>query len=116
MGWGRGSSNASGLPNEGQEFGAITLFAQGPDIPGVTIRDTDIVDSTYDGIQFKTGGGAMPDVKVSNVRIDKSVNGCGILAMGGARGSATLTDVAITNSAESDVCVEPGSQFAINRN
>jgi hypothetical protein len=102
--------------NEDQEFGAITLFAQGPDIPGVTIRDTDIVDSTYDGIQFKTGGGAMPDVKVSNVRIDKSVNGCGILAMGGARGSATLTDVTITNSAESDVCVEPGSQFVINRN
>ncbi|MGV9454604.1 CARDB domain-containing protein [Streptomyces sp. NPDC003635] len=101
--------------NEDQEFGAITLFAQGPNIPGVTIRDTDIHDSTYDGIQFKTGGGAMPDVKVSNVRIDKSVNGCGVLAMSGARGSATLTDVTITNSAEDDVCVEPGSQFVINR-
>ncbi|MFF3348871.1 CARDB domain-containing protein [Streptomyces sp. NPDC002779] len=101
--------------NEDQEFGAITLFAQGPNIPGVTIRDTDIHDSTYDGIQFKTGGGAMPDVKISNVRIDKSVNGCGVLAMGGARGSATLTDVTITNSAESDICVEPGSQFVINR-
>ncbi|MET9444312.1 CARDB domain-containing protein [Streptomyces sp. NPDC006610] len=101
--------------NEDQEFGAITLFAQGPDIPGVIIRDTDIVDSTYDGIQFKTGGGAMPDVKVSNVRIDKSVNGCGVLAMSGARGSATLTDVTITDSAESDICVEPGSQFVIHR-
>lgn len=101
---------------EAQEFGAITLFAQGPDIPGVTIRDTEIHDSTYDGIQFKTGGGAMPGVKVSNVRIDTSVNGCGVLAMGGARGSATLTDVTITGSAEGDVCVEPGSQFVINRN
>ncbi|WP_329343316.1 discoidin domain-containing protein [Streptomyces sp. NBC_00663] len=101
--------------NEDQEFGAITLFAQGPDIPGVTIRDTDIHDSTYDGIQFKTGGGAMPGVKVSNVRIDKSLNGCGVLAMGGARGSATLTGVTITGSAEGDVCVEPGSQFVINR-
>ncbi|MFJ5778818.1 CARDB domain-containing protein [Streptomyces sp. NPDC093094] len=101
---------------EAQEFGAITLFAQGPDIPGVTIRDTEIHDSTYDGIQFKTGGGAMPNVKVDNVRIDKSVNGCGVLAMGGARGSATLTNVTVTNSAESDVCVEPGSQFVINRN
>ncbi|MGC9498534.1 CARDB domain-containing protein [Streptomyces sp. WG7] len=101
--------------NEDQEFGAITLFAQGPDIPGVTIRDTDIHDSTYDGIQFKTGGGSIPDVKVTGVRIDKSVNGCGILAMSGARGSATLTDVTITDSAESDVCVEPGSQFVINR-
>ncbi|MEV7992931.1 CARDB domain-containing protein [Streptomyces sp. NPDC086077] len=101
---------------EAQEFGAITLFAQGPDIPGVTIRDTEIHDSTYDGIQFKTGGGAMPNVKITNVRIDKSVNGCGVLAMGGARGSATLTDVTITNSAESDVCVEPGSQFVVTRN
>ncbi|MFC9063126.1 CARDB domain-containing protein, partial [Streptomyces sp. NPDC057074] len=101
--------------NEDQEFGAITLFGQGQDIPGVTIRDTEILDSTYDGIQFKTGGGAMPDVKISNVRIDKSNNGSGILAMGGARGSATLTDVTITNSAEEDVTIEPGSQFKINR-
>jgi hypothetical protein len=101
--------------NEDQEFGAITLFAQGPNIPGVTIRDTDIHDSTYDGIQFKTGGGAIPDAKITNVRIDKSVGGCGILAMSGARGNATLTDVTITDSAESDVCVEPGSQFVITR-
>ncbi|MFG3658687.1 CARDB domain-containing protein [Streptomyces sp. NPDC047706] len=100
---------------EAQEFGAITLFAQGPDIPGVTIRDTDIHDSTYDGIQFKTGGGAMPGVKVSDVRIDKSVGGCGVLAMSGARGSATLTNVTITESAQGDVCVEPGSQFVVNR-
>ncbi|MFD7958889.1 CARDB domain-containing protein [Streptomyces ardesiacus] len=100
---------------EAQEFGAITLFAQGQDIPGVTIRDTEISDSTYDGIQFKTGGGAMPDVKIENVRIDRSNNGSGILAMSGARGSATLTDVTITNSAKEDVRIEPGSQFRINR-
>ncbi|WP_224059037.1 CARDB domain-containing protein [Streptomyces kanamyceticus] len=100
--------------NEDQEFGAITLFAQGPDIPGVTIRDTDIHDSTYDGIQFKTGGGAMPDVKISNVAISKSNNGSGILAMGGARGSATLTNVRITGSRDGDIRVEPGSQFVIN--
>ncbi|MFJ8659575.1 CARDB domain-containing protein [Streptomyces sp. NPDC093795] len=100
--------------NEDQEFGAITLFAQGQPIPGVTIRDTEILDSTYDGIQFKTGGGEMPNVKITNVRIDKSVNGCGILAMGGARGSATLSGVTITNSAKGDTCVEPGSQFVLN--
>ncbi|GAB7110182.1 CARDB domain-containing protein [Streptomyces phaeofaciens JCM 4814] len=99
--------------NEDQEFGAITLFAQGQDIPGVTIRDTEIHDSTYDGIQFKTGGGAMPGVKITNVRIDRSVNGSGILAMSGARGSATLSDVTITGSAQGDVLIEPGSQFTI---
>ncbi|MZD04321.1 APHP domain-containing protein [Streptomyces sp. SID5785] len=100
--------------NEDQEFGAITLFAQGPDIPGVTIRDTDIHDSTYDGIQFKTGGGAIPDVKIDNVSVSRSNNGSGILAMGGARGSATLTDVTISGSRDGDVLVEPGSQFVIN--
>lgn len=100
--------------NEDQEFGAITLFAQGPDIPGVTIRDTDIHDSTYDGIQFKTGGGAMPDVKISDVTISKSNNGSGILAMSGARGSATLTDVTISDSRDGDIFKEPGSQFVIN--
>ncbi|MFJ6700317.1 CARDB domain-containing protein [Streptomyces sp. NPDC091272] len=100
--------------NEDQEFGAITLFAQGQPIPGVTIRDTDIRDSTYDGIQFKTGGGEMPGVQIKNVTIDKSNNGSGILAMSGARGSATLSGVTITNSAQGNVLIEPGSQFVIN--
>lgn len=98
---------------EQQEFGAITLFAQGQNIPGVTIRDTDIHDSTYDGIQFKSGGGATPDVKIDNVRISKSNNGAGIRAHGGARGNAALCDVTITDSADGDVLVEPGSQFAV---
>ncbi|MFE3475024.1 CARDB domain-containing protein [Streptomyces bacillaris] len=99
--------------NEDQEFGAITLFPQNLPIPGVTIRDTDILDSTYDGIQFKTGGGLMPDVKIQNVRIDKSNSGSGILAMGGARGNATLTNVTITDSRDGHVLIEPGSQFTI---
>ncbi|MFC9653700.1 glycosyl hydrolase family 28-related protein [Streptomyces sp. NPDC056937] len=98
---------------EAQEFGAITIFPASRDITGVTIRDTEILDSTYDGIQFKNGGGNVPDVKISNVEIDKSNNGSGVLAMGGARGSATLTDVTITNSAQGDVLIEPGSSFVI---
>ncbi|MFI2356031.1 CARDB domain-containing protein [Streptomyces anulatus] len=100
--------------NEDQEFGAITLFPQNLPIPGVTIRDTDIIDSTYDGIQFKTGGGLMQDVTIENVRIDKSTNGSGILAMGGARGNATLTNVTITDSRDGHVTIEPGSQFTVS--
>ncbi|WP_350278188.1 CARDB domain-containing protein [Kribbella sp. HUAS MG21] len=96
---------------EAQEFGAITLFPANLPIPGVTIRDTEIHDSTYDGIQFKTGGGEMPNVQLTNVRIDKSNNGSGILAMGGARGSATLSNVTITNSRDGDILKEPGSTF-----
>ncbi|GII44589.1 hypothetical protein Psi02_10130 [Planotetraspora silvatica] len=99
--------------NEDQEFGAITLFPSSRDITGVTIRDTDISDSTYDGIQFKTGGGNMPNVAITNVKIDKSNNGAGILAMSGARGNATLTNVTITNSADGDIVKQPGSQFTI---
>ncbi|MFD9735456.1 discoidin domain-containing protein [Umezawaea sp. NPDC059074] len=98
---------------EAQEFGALTLFAANKDITGVTIRDTDISDSTYDGIQFKTGGGTMPGVVISNVKIDKSNNGSGVLAMSGARGSATLSNVTITNSAQGNILVEPGSGFTI---
>ncbi|MET8366883.1 CARDB domain-containing protein [Micromonospora sp. NPDC005194] len=100
--------------NEDQEFGAITLFPATRDIVGVTIRDTDVIDSTYDGIQFKNGGGNMPNVAITNVRIDKSNNGAGILAMGGARGNANLTNVTITNSADGNIVIEPGSQFVIN--
>ncbi|WP_043627322.1 hypothetical protein [Nonomuraea candida] len=98
---------------EAQKFGAITLYAQNRDITGVTIRDTDIFDSTYDGIQFKSGGGNMPGVAITGVRIDRSNNGAGILAQSSARGSATLTDVTITNSATGDIVREPGSAFVI---
>ncbi|MEV4319976.1 CARDB domain-containing protein [Actinocrispum sp. NPDC049592] len=98
---------------EAQEFGAITLFAPNGDIPGVTIRDTDISDSTYDGIQFKAGGGAYPNVAITNTRIDKSNNGSGILAMGSARGNARLTNVTITNSRDGNILIEPGSSFTI---
>ncbi|MFC7742949.1 right-handed parallel beta-helix repeat-containing protein [Nocardiopsis composta] len=97
-----------------QEFGAITVFPASSDIPGVVIRDTDIHDSTYDGIQFKSGGGAMPDVEITGVTISKSNNGAGVLAQGGARGNAVLTDVEITDSADGDIVVEPGSQFVID--
>lgn len=100
--------------NEDQEFGAITLFPATRDIVGVTIRDTDIVDSTYDGIQFKNGGGAMPNVAITNVKIDKSNNGAGILAMAGARGNATLSNVTITNSADGNIVIQPGSPFVIS--
>ncbi|WUR61308.1 discoidin domain-containing protein [Micromonospora chokoriensis] len=99
--------------NEDQEFGAITLFPSTRDIVGVTIRDTDIIDSTFDGIQFKNGGGNMPNVAITNVRIDKSNNGAGILAMSGARGNANLTNVTITNSADGNIVIQPGSQFVI---
>ncbi|MEV6967249.1 discoidin domain-containing protein [Hamadaea sp. NPDC051192] len=98
---------------EAQEFGAITLFASTTDIVGVTIRDTEIYDSTYDGIQFKTGGGSMPNVKITNVRVQGSVNGAGILAMGGARGNAVLSNVTCTGNADGNIVIQPGSQFQI---
>ncbi|MGW1448415.1 CARDB domain-containing protein [Micromonospora sp. NPDC002411] len=100
--------------NEDQEFGAITIFPATRDIVGVTIRDTDIIDSTFDGIQFKNGGGNIPNLAITNVRIDKSNNGAGILAMSGARGNANLTNVTITNSADGNIVIQPGSQFVIN--
>ncbi|MQY12605.1 hypothetical protein SRB5_27410 [Streptomyces sp. RB5] len=96
---------------EAQEFGAITVFPAGPDIPGVVIRDTEIHDSTYDGIQFKQGGGAVPNAQLTNITIDRSNNGAGILAQAGVRGGATLTNVTVTNSADGDIVVQPGSQF-----
>ncbi|GGT86023.1 hypothetical protein GCM10010272_33570 [Streptomyces lateritius] len=53
-------------------------------------------------------------MKITNVRIDGSNNVSGILAMSGARGNATLTNVTITDSAEGHVLVEPGSQFVFD--
>ena len=118
--WWCGLASADGISgthrrvgNGDQEFSAITLFPSTKDITGVTIRDTDISDFTYDGIQFKDGGGAMPNVAITNMRIDKSNNGAGILAMGGARGSATLSNVTITNSKTGDIVIAPGSTFTI---
>ena len=53
-------------------------------------------------------------MKINDVRISKSNNGAGIRAHGGARGSATLSNVTITDSADGNILVEPGSQFVIN--
>ncbi len=53
--------------------------------------------------------------QITNVRIDDSNNGgAGILAMGGARGSAVLTNVTITNSSSAHVGLNPGSQFVFS--
>ncbi len=46
--------------NEDQEFGAITLFPSTKDITGVTIRDTDISDSTYDASSSRPAGATCP--------------------------------------------------------
>jgi Alpha-1,3-glucanase catalytic domain D2 len=100
---------------EVQQFGAITLYAPETEIKGVIIRDSEIVDSTYDGIQFKSAGNAYTGVQISNVRIDKSNNGAGILAQGSARGDATLKNVTITGSAKGDIVKEPGSTFVFNQ-
>jgi hypothetical protein len=55
-----------------QKFGAVTLFPSTVDIVGAVIRDREISDSTYDGLQLKNGGGNMPNVSVSNTKIDRS--------------------------------------------
>jgi hypothetical protein len=34
--------------------------------------------------------------------------------MSGARGNANLTNVTITNSADGNIVIQPGSQFVIN--
>ncbi|GIJ47620.1 hypothetical protein Val02_45060 [Virgisporangium aliadipatigenens] len=94
-----------------QLFGAITLYAPESEIKGVVIRDSEIVDSTYDGIQFKSAGNAYPGVRISDVRIAGCLNGAGVLAQGSARGDATLTNVSISGCAVGDVVREPGSQF-----
>jgi sulfopyruvate decarboxylase TPP-binding subunit len=57
----------------------------------------------------------MPNVAITNVRIDRSNNGAGILAMAQARGSARLTNVTITNSGDGDIVIEPGSGFVITQ-
>ncbi|MFF1273193.1 hypothetical protein ACFVZC_07260 [Streptomyces marokkonensis] len=57
----------------------------------------------------------MPDARITGVTTDRSSNGSGLLAMGGARGGATPTDVTVTGSAEGDVEIEPGSPLVIHR-
>ncbi|MFF8034711.1 MULTISPECIES: hypothetical protein [unclassified Streptomyces] len=57
----------------------------------------------------------MPDARISGATTGRPTHGSGIPAMGGARGSATPTDVTITGSAEGDVATAPGSPFVFDR-
>ena len=52
----------------------------------------------------------------TTMKIDGSNNGAGILAMAQARGSATLTNVTITNSADGNIVTQPGSGFTFTGN
>ena len=78
--------------NEDQEFGAITLFPQGKDITGVTIRDTDISTRPTTASSSRRAAATCRTSRSPTSRIDKSNNGAGILAMSGARGNATLIE------------------------
>lgn len=78
--------------------------------PGIALHD-----SAYDGVRSTTGGGAVPDVRISDVTVGESDDGAGFPARGRGRGGATLTHVTLTGSAEGDVLIEPGVTFVIGR-
>ena len=52
-----------------------------------------------------------PGGSIGDLAVNGTVND---LAMSGARGNAVLSDVQITNSADGNIVIQPGSQFTIS--
>jgi len=97
----RNSLIRAGGPMWGNPYGALMIRAEQQDIANLVIRDIDIQDATYSGIEF-SGPKTM-----SNVTLDKiNINGAGkygVYATGDARGSVTFTNFTLKDAAGGEV-------------
>ncbi len=78
-------------------FGAIWLRADLPNTNGITIRNADVIDPSYSGIQFQ-GAGTFSNLLLENVTVSNPTTDC-IEVKAGTTGSATLRNVQLVSDA-----------------
>ncbi len=98
----------------GQEFGAIWLRADQNPTNGITIKNVDIIDPTYQGIHVQgSGGGVLTNVLFENVTIAHPTT-YGIQVKAGAAGAATFKNVTVSNPGVAAVADQSGGAFSID--
>jgi hypothetical protein len=100
----------------GQQWGALTVSGHDAASPmtGVAVSDVDIEDATYAGLLFIGPGDAIQGTTLSNVTI-AGAGTVGIDVASTASGSATATNVVVTNAAGGGLTNDAASAWTFTR-
>ncbi|WP_239470274.1 CARDB domain-containing protein [Archangium violaceum] len=97
----------------GQQFGSIWLRADMNPTNGITIRNVDIIDPTYQGISIQSNnGGVFTNVAFENVTISNPTT-YGLQVLSTAKGSGTFTNVTVNNAPSGKAVNQSNGGFTI---
>lgn len=97
----------------GQKFGAIWLRADQNPTNGITIKNVDIIDPTYQGISIQSNGsGVYTNVAFQNITINNPGT-YGIEVLPTARGGATFSGVTVNNAPSGKFANQSNGGFAV---
>ncbi len=97
----------------GQQFGSIWLRADMNPTNGITIKNVDIIDPTYQGVSIQSNnGGVFTNVAFENVTISNPTT-YGVQVLSTAKGSATFTNVTVNNAPSGKVVNQSNGGFTV---
>ncbi|WP_233261257.1 CARDB domain-containing protein [Vitiosangium sp. GDMCC 1.1324] len=97
----------------GQQFGSIWLRADMNPTNGITIKNVDIIDPTYQGISIQSNnGGVFTNVAFENITISNPTN-YGVQILSTAKGAATFTNVTVNNAPTAKFANQSNGGFAV---
>ncbi len=96
----------------GQEFGAIWLRADQNPTRGITLRNVDVIDPTYQGILIQSNGGSLADVHLENITIANPTT-YGVQIKTGASGSASFKNVTVHHPGVAAAANQAPGSFSI---
>ncbi|WP_395838911.1 CARDB domain-containing protein [Archangium violaceum] len=97
----------------GQQFGSIWLRADMNPTNGITIKNVDIIDPTYQGISIQSNnGGVFTNVAFQNITISNPTT-YGIQVLPTAKGSGTFTNVTVNNAPSGKAVNQSNGGFTI---
>ncbi|MDB5047682.1 MAG: hypothetical protein JWO30_753 [Fibrobacteres bacterium] len=94
----------------GQQFGAVWLYSADNSFSGVTIRNLDVVEPTYQGIHLQSKSFPMDNVLIENVTITNPTT-FGLQIKSGSMGSAMFRNVTVQTTPSIPVMVNQATAF-----
>lgn len=97
----------------GQQFGAIWLRGDQNPTNGITVKNVDIIDPTYQGISIQNNnGGAFTNLLFQNITITNPGN-YGIQILSSAKGSGTFSNVTVNNAPTAKAVNQSNGGFTV---
>jgi hypothetical protein len=97
----------------GQQFGSIWLRADMNPTDGITIKNVDIIDPTFQGISIQSNnGGVFTNLAFQNINISNPTN-YGIQVLSTAKGSGSFTNVTVNNAPTAKAVNQSAGGFTV---